>query len=118
MVSSSPSAADHPHRFGVRLGKCQAIRKVTLASPPAGTDCVTAIELTGIRPGASGVSAPSAVKSSQKDSAPSHHWALFQPRRQETLPGGAPRAHSATEPLSGSEAPRKGLSINRPLNPD
>ena len=38
MVWPSPGGKSHPHHSGVRLGKCQANRKVNSADPPAGID--------------------------------------------------------------------------------
>src|ERR1039458_5934225 len=65
-VSSSPLGAFQPQRRGVRLGKCQARRKVKSACAPGAMVRLRQRAPTGPILADSGPSSPSAEKSSQK----------------------------------------------------
>src|SRR5439155_16626452 len=101
VVSGTLSGGGQPQRPGVRLGKCQARRKVTVTSRRVGIACVTAKELTGMAAPEEESSAPSSLKSSQKVTTPSQSRGRFHPRRYETLRSGTPTAHNANEPFKG-----------------
>src|ERR1039458_4072780 len=88
-VSSSPLGAFQPQRRGVRLGKCQARRKVKSACAPGAMGRLRQRAPTGPILAGSGSSSPSAEKSSQKSMGEFHQRSRGPPRREGPgAPGG------------------------------
>src|SRR6202453_3469122 len=81
MVWPSPGGKSHPHHSGVRLGKCQANRKVNSTEPPAGIDLCWQSAPTVLRDGGSFSSSPSLEKASQNNMGEFHQRPRGQPRQ-------------------------------------
>ena len=81
MVWPSPGGKSHPHHSGVRLGKCQANRKVNSADPPAGIDLCWHSAPTALRDAGSLSSSPSCEKASQNNMGEFHQRPRGQPRQ-------------------------------------
>src|ERR1035438_10875 len=113
-VSSSPLGAVQPQRRGVRLGKCQARRKVKSACAPGAMVRLRQSAPTALRASGSGPSSPSAEKSSQKSMGEFHQRPCSQPRRYVMWALAGWRAVRAKLPLRGSAAGRSGLVMKRP----
>ncbi len=80
-VWPSPAGKSHPHHSGVRLGKCQANRKVNSAEPPAGIDLCWQNAPTALRDAGSFSRAPSCEKASQNNMGEFHQRPRGQPRQ-------------------------------------
>ena len=81
MVLPSPGGKSHPHHSGVRLGKCQANRKVNSADPPAGIDLCWQSAPTALGVAGSCSSSPSCEKASQNNMGEFHQRPRGQPRQ-------------------------------------
>src|ERR1700758_219133 len=113
-VSPLPSGASQPHQFGVRLGKCQASRKVKVCDCRGAMVSLSSTTPTALRCPGSGPSSPFAENASQKSIGEFHHRPCGHPRQCDTRTPGAVSPASATVPRIGSFSDKDGLLIVNP----
>src|SRR5262249_2579236 len=114
---SSPLGAVQPHTAGVRLGKCQASRKVYCFSAPGAMLRCKHTDPIALRVCGSGPTSPSAEKSPQKTRGLAHHFARAHPLKYDSLPSPASSTASANDPVATLSAASEGLVMNRPCTP-
>src|ERR1700722_9740842 len=116
MVAPPPSGKSQPHHSGVRLGKCQAKRKVISAELPAAIVLCWQTAPTALRVAGSSSSAPSCEKASQNNMGEFHQRPPGQPRQYVVWAPWLGITPSAKLHCIGSLAPRLGLVIISPSN--
>src|ERR1700722_14569708 len=117
MVLPSPAGESHPHQSGVRLGKCQANRKVNSADPPAGIDFCWHSAPTALREAGSLSNCPSSEKASQNNIGEFHQRPFGHPRQYVVFAFWPATTASANVPRIGSPSAKLGLVMRSPSNP-
>src|ERR1700760_1923109 len=114
MVWPSPVGKSHPPHPGVRLGKCQASRKVNSAEPPAAIVLCWQTAPTALRVAGSFNKAPSCEKASQNNMGEFHQRPRGHPRQCVVCAPAFETAASAKLPCIGSTLFKLGLVIRSP----